>query len=253
MQRTSIFRRDSVRVALAACAVAVWVSTVGGEAIAQPQQQRSGEFFDKNFAETPLKPREEQRGTARQKSSERQNQRDPRLPDRKSLEAMTKDAVDKMFKDGALPQDLDASGAEQSSISEDENQRDLTGLVRAVPVQAVGAILNSIDSAHYLKSLEQLTELAISRDLNIGTVYALGDLKVASENPYVGKIIARGGIVHIVSNVPKGYPVSLSPTWIVKTAEGEVLLEAVGTLDKYFNKRGEFLDREKRSPLPAGT
>lgn len=253
MNRRLIFRRDFARSALAAAALAAWVFAAGGEATAQPQQRRSGEFFDKNFAETPLKPREEERGVARPKGSERQNKRDPRLPDRKAIDAMTKDAVEKLFKDGTLPQDLGEAGGEQSSISDEDNQRDLTGLVRAVPVQSVGAILNSLDSAHYLKSLEQLTELAISRDMSIGKIYALGDLKVASENPYVGKIIARGGIIHIVSNVPKGYAVSLSPTWIVKTAEGEVLLEAVGALDKYFNQRGEFLDRERRNPLPAGT
>ncbi len=229
---------------------------VGYSAARAQPPERSKDFFEKNYAETPLKPRQQKQGGFPDGSFLKPT---PTLPGGMPRE-MTPEEFEKFMRDpkhnpmlqqqggAAKPSSGQIPGTNQAPLfqSQGNDERDLTGLERAIPVKAIGGILNSLDPEHYQKSLEQLTSLAISRDMNIGTIYAIGDMKVASDTPYMGKIMARGGVVHIVSNIPKGYEVSLSPTWIVKTDEGEVLLEAVGGLDKYFNQRGEFIDREKR-------
>lgn len=211
---------------------------------------KSKGFYDKNFAETPLKKREGGRfpdGSFPTPKAEIPNQ------EQIMQGGMTKEQMEKMLKDskaGAWKE----MGIEKPTIApmkEEVEQGDLTGLQRALSVRSIGGIINSLDAEHYAKSLQTLTEFATEKNLNIGTIYTLGDMKVATDSPFIAKVVARGGVVRIVSNIPQGYDVTLSPTWIVKTDEGEILLEAVGPLAKYFNPAGQFLDREKREKKPA--
>ncbi|MBN8549124.1 MAG: hypothetical protein J0M12_07415 [Deltaproteobacteria bacterium] len=217
---------------------------------AQSPDKNKG-FFDKNFAETPLKKREGGRfpdGSFPTPKSEPQTF-DGTLPP-----GMTAEQMEQLLKDPKTAGWQKEMGIVKPTISPmkaDEQQGDLTGLMRALPVRSIGGVLNSADAEHYEKSLQQLSEFAEKKNLDVGTIYTLGDMKTATNSPFIPKLVARGGVVRIVSNIPKGYDVSLSPTWVVKTSEGEVLLEAVGSLDKYFNPQGEFLDRETRAKKPA--
>ena len=60
--------------------------------------------------------------------------------------------------------------------------------------------------------------------------------------------------------MPYKYHVEKSPTWILGTDDGEIVLEGVEPLLKQFNQKGEFLDysdtegnSEVMPPLPAKT
>lgn len=209
---------------------------------------RAQGFYEKNYAESPLKPREGGAfpdGSFTKPKPKQDNQ--PSLPvNQAEMEKLIKESKHSPQWQKELGIVKPTIAPKLAPLSKDAEERDLTGLERAVPVKALGAIINSANAEHYEKSLAQLTDLAISKDMNIGTIYAIGDMRIASESPLMGKILARGGVVHIVSNIPKGYEVNLSPTFIVKTEEGDVLLEAVSGLSRFFNQRGEFLDREKR-------
>lgn len=221
-------------------------------ALAEDSEKSKG-FYDKNFAETPLKRREGGRFPDGSFPTPKAAQL-PVSPDNPL--GMSEQEMQKFLKevpDGAWKE----MGVEKPTIAPMKSEEttpgegDLTGLQRALPVRSIGGVVNSLDAEHYAKSLQTLTEFAIAKNLDIGTIYTLGDMKIATDSPLVTKVVARGGVVHIVSNVPKGYDVNLSPTWIVKTDEGEILLEAVGPLEKYFNQAGQFLDREKRAKKPA--
>jgi len=112
----------------------------------------------------------------------------------------------------------------------------------SVKVFAIGAILNSTEPTHYKDSLQELSEIALKFDLALSEIFTIGDIRHIQLDPGTNmKLLARGGTIGVHSEVPKKYPVKLSPTWIVKTEKGEVLLEAAGPLNKYFNDKGEFL------------
>ena len=221
-----------------------------GVARAEDPDKSKG-FYDKNFAETPLKKREGGRFPDGSFPTPKSGSNTPEqyLPDKS-----TQQQIEKLLKDsksGEWQREMGADNKSVAPMKSDAPQGDLTGLMRAIPVRSIGGIINSLDAQHYTNSLQQLTDFARAKNLNIGTIYTLGDMRIATENPNVPKVVARGGVVRMVSNIPQGYNVNLSPTWVLKTDEGEILLEAVGPLEKYFNQKGEYLDRETRK-TPGG-
>ena len=111
-------------------------------------------------------------------------------------------------------------------------------------VNYIGAILNSLDFAHFEASLNEVTTVVTKYDLAYGKIYTIGDFKsVPKVQQLVFKIVTRGGEVLVRGSAPDKYPVRLSPSWIIGTPDGEFLLEATGALDDNFNSSGEFVDR----------
>jgi hypothetical protein len=211
---------------------------------------KRGDFFKKNFAETPLRPKEGGDDSSEDSGS------GFKIPGNATVPGISQQDLDKMIKDGQEKWQKEFGETMKTPVpmkrmdSKDMNG-DLTGLVRPLRVRAIGGIINSVDIPHYEKSLQQLVDLAVAKDLDVSTVYVMGNMKTSSETELITKILGRGGVVRFVNSIPAGYDVSYSPTWIVKTKEGEVLLEGVSGLEKYFNQRGEFLMREERGAPTA--
>ncbi len=124
-------------------------------------------------------------------------------------------------------------------------------------VNYIGAVLNSLDFAHFEAALNEVVDVVTKYDLAYGKFYTVGDFKsVPKVQTTVFKIISRGGEVLVKGAAPDKYPVRLSPSWIIGTPDGEFLLEATGPLDDNFNSSGQFVDRLAKlevTPTPDAT
>ena len=124
-------------------------------------------------------------------------------------------------------------------------------------VKAVSAVISSMDKTHFESGLKELIELSQRFDLAIHDVYVPGSIENLGEtSPLFFPIVARGGTISF-SNIPRRYQVTLSPTWIIETGEGEIIMEATGPLAENFNDEGDFVDFPRKiteiTPVPTST
>ena len=95
-----------------------------------------------------------------------------------------------------------------------------------------------------MASVKELSDTAVKHDLGIGEIFAIGNVTTAFDTSQdLLRVFARGGAISIRSTVPEKYKVKKSPSWILYTREGEILLEATGPLANNFNQKGEFIDK----------
>lgn len=114
---------------------------------------------------------------------------------------------------------------------------------------SLSAILSAEDPSLLSQQLGSLSKLATEKKLVVRTVYIVGDpskIPVALENltqqdPTLRSVIELGEL-EPASSPPEKYKVTKTPTWIVETEEGEVLLEGAPQLERYFNFSGQFLE-----------
>jgi len=145
---------------------------------------------------------------------------------------------------------------DQKAVAPDEEEQSASVFDSdAQPVQSIGAILNGLDKAHYETQLTILFEVAERYDFNLGPIYAIG---ASSHKDDLGRyfpLILRGAKIEYPTEPPEEYDVSMSPTWLINTKKGQYVLEATGTLDRYFNSRGHFIEKpvsalpEREEPL----
>lgn len=160
----------------------------------------------------------------------------------------------------STPQAIESSESEIRDSSEELSESGETIItpspeleleMEPIPVHSIGAILSSMDKEHFLECMKELTDVAIDTDRMIAKIYTLGDMRnLEAAKGYIYKIVARSGELLVRDKVPKRYSkVTMSPTWILKTAKGEILLEATGPLAANFNSKGEFVDKNRRNQL----
>jgi hypothetical protein len=219
------------------------------------------DFFEKDFAKSPLetgaKPKQAPvvpGGPAPINPQEMQ-----RL--QAEAEKMQQQGMDQLFKDPAMKKwmkefDGQSEAAENTSVIERKVQEatleeELPEPTRTLAVNSIGLIVNSMEREHYQRALQGLLHIADTREIKISSVYTLGNFEIATRSSLIPGVVARGGVVRVLNEIPEGYEVTLSPTYIVKTPEGEIVLEAVSSLERYFSSSGEFLDRQPRKLAPA--
>lgn len=106
----------------------------------------------------------------------------------------------------------------------------------------LGAIINSTDSKHTVEKLKELNEEANKYDLMVGPVFLVGNTDIASVHEMLGPLQKRQGLIDFRSEIPKKYKeVKSSPTWIMQTEKGQILLEGTGALKRNFNKSGQLV------------
>lgn len=191
--------------------------------------QDSG-FFPSDFARSPL-DREKAPARAGSGSSSRGREESRSLHEARGTAAPT----GWMQEMGAEPTPTPAPPVEGA----------LTAGDRVLDVLSVGAILNAMDKAHYHEKLSELSDTLVRHDFDAGPIYALGSYTIALESSELIPLVVRGATVSVLDVPPSPYhEVRTSPTWIVRTKEGDFLLEATGPLRKHFTQRGQFIDRQ---------
>lgn len=110
------------------------------------------------------------------------------------------------------------------------------------PIQSIGVILNGLDRKHFDQYLEELADVLKERKLPLGELYLIGTGRAyssAEKDDYLRKWSLPLNFIH---SPPKPYDkVSRSPTWIIQTAQGRILLEGLTNLSRYVNDRGELV------------
>ncbi len=129
------------------------------------------------------------------------------------------------------------------------------------PIRSISALLSTANPDSLRDNLAQLGDAASRLGISPGLLYLVGPL--IDPGDYIegtgtfAPLFAAGALPISVQEVPKQYPVTLSPTWIVETDQGTILLEGVTHLERYVNGRGEFVDRSlafqpNKITLPSG-
>lgn len=168
----------------------------------------SGGFFDKDFSKSPL---------TKDQGSE--------LPSGKPA---------KQPKSGvAKPVSTPTSVASPTNADFDNRKK--------VKVDSIGLLLNAVKREHVQARLKELLSVVHEFDMGIGSVIFIGGFPGAEGFAVSTAIVARGGEIKVLGSVPYRYKVTKAPTWILKTEEGEILLEGTGPLRENFDKEGNFV------------
>ena len=141
----------------------------------------------------------------------------------------------------------DASNSQASPEPEIE-------LPPTLPVQSISAVINGIDHDHFEKCLTELVQVLTKYDLRFGHLYSFSDPRIIGElmqqkPSKLFNLIARGGEINLIS-APMRYNTTTSPTWILETEKGEIVLEATGPLANNFNSKGEYIDKPSAKGIP---
>lgn len=201
---------------------------VGGAAHAQERNP----FFDRDFARNPL----DEGGT----SGGAPSKRTPQPKDKDNVVESPSETEESETKAEATPSEGDSMEAP-----------DLTALTKTHKVLAIGGIINAVEKNHFEERMRELLEVVDRYDFNVGFVWAIGSVQNIISSKEVLFLAARQALIEAAEEPPAQYKVKMSPTWIVRTPEGEILLEATGPLVANFNMKGEFIERV--SEMRVGT
>lgn len=124
-------------------------------------------------------------------------------------------------------------------------------------VISVGAVINGVNKKHLEEYVQRFQELIKDRD------FPVGKLKIVGPPEHIGKFyqyleanpteenltkLFQGLLnTEMALEVPAELNISSSPTWVIQTDKGTVLLEGYKDPRKFFNKKGE-LALPKDSP-----
>lgn len=119
-------------------------------------------------------------------------------------------------------------------------------------IKGMGILLNGVDEEHCFQQLNRLADIVTEKNIPTGRVIIVGGV----EN--VGRLIKKlllnsfngsglypkvGGFIEGSVTVPERYKVTLSPSWLIDTEKGEVVLEGVEKVERYITSRGTFVER----------
>jgi len=170
---------------------------------------RSSDFFEKGHAGSPLVGYEVEIAGRRKRAERQSPQRGPSL------------------------------AADASAPSPTPSPQPQPG---GLKVLSIGAVINSYNEKHFNAEVDKLLKVADKYDLNVGEVFTIGpETKENTKNDL--PLLARGAVIVPQFFIPAEYDIRVSPTWILTTSEGQILLEGVTSVERYLNMRGEFIEK----------
>lgn len=116
-----------------------------------------------------------------------------------------------------------------------------------VKVKRIGALFNTENQSEMEKNLATIIATANQINVRLGQIYFiitnLPDLSNAEE--WMRPAAMRGAKIHFKLSPPEEYTkVKSTPSWIISTSKGDVMLEGVLDPRSYFNSHGEFVEPE---------
>lgn len=109
-------------------------------------------------------------------------------------------------------------------------------------VRSIGVIMNSLDQAHVDGTLARLVETSLDLSIPINTVYSRGPLPPLTKRADMFGVSIQHGEMNFDTDLPLRFrEVKRSPTWILDTAQGEVILEGVQNPRGYLTQNAEFV------------
>lgn len=241
-----LFSRDGNVKYFSYCVVAVICSVVFTSGVRA--QEKKKELFPENYSTTHMKDSKVISEAKRKPVSEKE-----------SFQASEKVKEEGVFGEKKpLFQERDSTESSPGG-----NGEDFQG--EAIDVYFVSAIVSGTDELHLKDSIEQIEELVKIHKIPVKDTWVVGEGLVVTKHlqklysiqytPDSLEVLTRNGMLaqfligkslRIEKEIPPEYAmVDTSPTWIIGTKQGTVILEAVGRpLSAYFNKKGQFVDRQ---------
>ncbi len=123
-----------------------------------------------------------------------------------------------------------------------------------VKVKSIGAIFSTGTAGRMQSDMQIL--LSATKEINVTAghiFYIMAQFPDFSNGRELFKpALDIGGDVHIRLSLPAEYSqVKSTPTWIISTVKGDVLLEGVLDPLQYFNSKGEFVEPESNQAVMA--
>jgi hypothetical protein len=140
--------------------------------------------------------------------------------------------------------ELDAAEDPVAAASAAQRATSVAG-AEGTPVLWLTGIINAVDKAHLDKAYSELAVTLNEKKVPLGAIFLIGsvyDFSAEERESFVRKYGIDLGTFR--ETVPEVYAtrVTRSPTWVLQTDEGQILLEAISPLHEYFNENGEFVD-----------
>ena len=128
---------------------------------------------------------------------------------------------------------------EEKEMDEEIEQATAPG----IPIDWIGAIFDTADRENLGTEVDKLVEFADKYEFSLGRMILVG----FTSNPQaltkeIGRLAVRQASMKFRRVPPERYDVKLAPSYIVSTRWGEIVLEGVSSLDRFFNEKGEYVD-----------
>ncbi|MEZ4752703.1 MAG: hypothetical protein R3A13_00055 [Bdellovibrionota bacterium] len=129
------------------------------------------------------------------------------------------------------------------TISTETSEKDVFAEGAGKPVKSLGVVVLGTKKDHLNETLEHLRNMAVKLEIQIGEIITLGGMHEEVDGRLFGAAVIMGAKLRIAHNVNDAYEVTQSPTWVVETEEGITLLEGIYKINKFFNRKKEFVDQ----------
>ncbi|MCB0355106.1 MAG: hypothetical protein KDD64_16355 [Bdellovibrionales bacterium] len=130
---------------------------------------------------------------------------------------------------------------------------------RGDKIYSIGLLVNGVDKDHLMKHAQTAVDVAAKHDLIISQIAAVGLIQPGKKNvvnaaplfnsPLAFSVIALDGHFFPLLKMPDDFPVTRSPTWVINTAKGSILIEGLENIDKMINQYGEYVDKDFASMM----
>lgn len=104
---------------------------------------------------------------------------------------------------------------------------------------AVSVYVNSKDSAHFNRTLDEILRLHDTKMVRITDVSHIGDYRAITED-VKKKLGARDIVVGQVDVPPEDFGITISPAWCVQTREGLHIVQGFSSIAPFIDAWGDF-------------
>jgi len=110
-----------------------------------------------------------------------------------------------------------------------------------IPISEVKVFVNAIERSHFLDVVAEYGSIAAKYNLTSSGLIAVGGFFGRDDvPPEMTRLLLLGTPVAPFGLVPPKYKVERSPTWVLTTEKGEIVIEGFMSIDKFLNRKGEF-------------
>ena len=156
---------------------------------------------------------------------------------------------------------FDSKEDQISAIDKEEKEQ-------TIPIHSLALLLNASEVKETFSLIENMSTILKKFDIQPEAIYTMQipQFFVRDASYDWANIIIRGGVIAMNRGIVDQYNIKKVPTWIARTAEGDVVLEGYDDISSFLNSKGELrrkqLERlrenqeitpEQPAIIPAGT
>ncbi|MCB0318894.1 MAG: hypothetical protein KDD56_09065 [Bdellovibrionales bacterium] len=127
--------------------------------------------------------------------------------------------------------------------SKDSNNSITESFSPGTKIQSIGVVLDSENKKHFEETLWHLKELAVKHEFPVGEITAWGGFPEGMDEKLITTLFILQAELNVAFEPADTYSITQSPTWVLKTQDGVILLEGINKIDRFFNKKGDFIDQ----------